>query len=234
MSAQGERNRDMSTSFTGHAVRAALLFVAGACALPAASAATAAGEVVKVVGRASAATAEGELRRLDQGQPINSGDTVITATSSFARIKLSDGGYIVLRPNTRFQIADYHYAEKPEESRSVFSLLKGGFRAVTGLIGQRNHSAVRYRTAVATIGIRGTDLEVIDCTDGCPDLGTQVQQGLYFKVHQGSIDVNDTPFDQGKGGFARMGLDPVKLDFNDPANPLNSDPTPAADPEDCF
>ncbi|MGE3773428.1 MAG: FecR domain-containing protein [Gammaproteobacteria bacterium] len=224
----------MSTSFIGHTMRATLLFVAAAVALPPVYAATAAGEVVKVVGRASAATADGDLRRLDQGQPVNTGDTVITATSSFARIKLSDGGYVVLRPNTRFQIADYHYAEKPEESRSVFSLLKGGFRAVTGLIGQRNHSAVSYRTAVATIGIRGTDLEVIDCTDGCPDLGTNVQQGLYFKVHQGGIAVNDTPFDQGKGGFAQMGIDPVEIDFADPANPLNSDPTPAANPEDCF
>lgn len=225
----------MSTSITGSILRTALLLIVGMLVLPAAAwAATAAGEVVKVVGRVSAATADGDLRRLDQGQPINTGDTIITATSSFARLKLSDGGYVVLRPNTRFQIADYHYAEKPEESRSVFSLLKGGFRAVTGLIGQRNHSAVSYRTAVATIGIRGTDLEVIDCSDGCPDLGTNLQQGLYFKVHQGGIAVNDTPFDQGKGGFASMGADPVEIDFNDPANPLNGDPTPAADPEDCF
>lgn len=231
---QAGRHRDMSTSITGTSMRAALLLILGALVLPAAEAASEAGEVVKVVGRASAATVDGDLRRLDQGQPVNAGDTVITATSSFARIKLSDGGYVVLRPNTRFQIADYNYSEKPEESRSVFSLLKGGFRAVTGLIGQRNHSAVSYRTAVATIGIRGTDLEVIDCSDGCPDLGTHAQQGLYFKVHQGGIDVNDAPFDQGKGGFAQRGVDPVEIDFNDPTNPLNSDPTPAANPEDCF
>lgn len=224
----------MSTSFVGPTMRAAFLIIAGAFAVPAAHAATGAGEVVKVVGRASAATAEGELRRLDQGQSVNAGDTVITATSSFVRIKLADGGYVVLRPNTRFQITDYHYSEQPEESRSVFSLLKGGFRAVTGLIGKRNQHAVSYRTAVATIGIRGTDLEVIDCTDGCPDLGTGTQQGVYFKVHQGGISVDDTPFDQGKGGFARQGSDPIEIDFNDPANPLNSDPTPAADPADCF
>lgn len=224
----------MITSFVGHSLRAALLLLAGAFGFSTAQAATEAGEVVKIVGRASAATMEGDLRRLDQGQPVHAGDTVITATSSFARIKLSDGGYVVLRPNTRFQIAEYNYSEKPEESRSMFSLLKGGFRAVTGLIGQRNHSAVSYRTAVATIGIRGTDLEVIDCTDGCPDIGIEVQQGLFFKVHQGGIDVNDSPFDQGKGGFAGMGVDPVELDFGDPANPLNRDPTPAANPEDCF
>lgn len=224
----------MTRSDFGRITHIALLLAASLGGVHAAEAATEAGEVVKVVGRASAATAEGDLRRLDQGQAVNTGDTVITATSSFARIKLSDGGYVVLRPNTRFQIADYNYSETPEENRSVFSLLKGGFRAVTGLIGKRNRNAVSYRTAVATIGIRGTDLEVIDCSDGCPDLGTNAQQGLYFKVHQGGIDVNDKPFDQGKGGFAMPGDEPIEIDFNDPSNPLNSDPTPAADPESCF
>lgn len=234
MNARAGRDRDMSVSFTGYIARAALLIVCAACALPASAAANAAGEVLKVVGRASVATADGQLRRLDQGHSVASGDTVITATNSFVRIKLSDGGYVVLRPNTRFQLADYRFAENAEESRSVFNLLKGGFRAVTGLIGKRNRSAVSYRTAVATIGIRGTDLEVIDCSDGCPDVGVATEQGIYVKVHQGGISVGDAPFEQGQGGFAPMGSDPIVLDFNDPRNPLNRDPTPAADPADCF
>lgn len=212
---------------------AAAILALGLLCIGAVSAAEEAGKVLKVVGRASAISPEGGLRRLDQGGAVNSGDIVVTAASSFVRMRLADGGYIVLRPNTRFQIADYHFAEKAEESRSVFSLLKGGFRAVTGLIGQRNKAAVSYRTAVATIGIRGTDLEVIDCTDGCADLGRPAQPGLYFKVHQGAVDVGGKPFDQGQGGFMAPGVDPVAVDFADPQNPLNSDPTPAADPDDC-
>jgi hypothetical protein len=184
-------------------------------------------------GTAQAAASAGGLRRLDQGGALNNGDVVVTAAGSFVRMKLSDGGYIVLRPNTRFQIEDYAFADKAEDSRSVFNLLKGGFRAVTGLIGQRNKAAVRYRTVVATIGIRGTDLEVIDCADGCPDLGRPPQSGLYFKVHQGGIDVNGKAFDQGQGGYAPPGGEPLPIDFNDPQSPLNSDPTPAANPDDC-
>jgi FecR protein len=173
-------------------------------------AANQAGEVVKVIGRVSAAATDGDIRALVDGNAVNTGDTVVTSINSFARMKLTDGGYIVLRPNTRFQIADYNYAEKPAENRSVFNLLKGGFRAVTGLIGQRNRGGVSYRTAVATIGIRGTDLEAIDCTDGCPDLGTDVKRGLYFKVHKGAIDVGNLEggereeFDAGKGGIAEL------------------------------
>lgn len=211
----------------------ALLLLAGLLHGGTALAASPAGEVVKLMGRASVISPEGGLRRLDQGGTLNKGDVVVTAAGSFVRMRLSDGGYIVLRPNTRFQIEDYEFADKAEESRSVFNLLKGGFRAVTGLIGQRNKAAVRYRTAVATIGIRGTDLEVIDCADGCPDLGQAPGPGLYFKVHQGGIDVNGKPFDQGQGGYAPPGGEPLQIDFNDPRSPLNSDPTPAASPEDC-
>jgi hypothetical protein len=201
---------------------------------PPVGAQTAAGEVIKVVGQASAATESGDIRQLQPGNPVNTGETVVTAPASFLRMKLSDGAFVVLRPSTRFQIADYKYTDDPAQSSSVFNLLKGGFRAVTGAIGKRNHNAVSYKTAVATIGIRGTDVEAADCTDGCPDLGLKVKRGMYFKVHQGKIKVNEKAFDPGQAGFVAIeGADPVIINFEDPASPLNKDPTPPADPDKC-
>ncbi len=208
---------------------------AAAVAPPVPPAGAPAGEVIKLVGRASAANDEGDIRALQQGNPVNSGETVVTAPASFVRLKLSDGGYIVLRPSTRFQISDYRYTESPTDSRSVFNLLKGGFRAVTGAIGKRNHSAVTYKTAVATIGIRGTDFEVADCSLGCPDLSIKPKRGLYFKVSQGGVAVNDKPYDADQAGYVPPGGgDPHPLAFDDPASPLNQDPTPPADPDKCF
>lgn len=208
---------------------------AAAVAPPVPPAGAPAGEVIKLVGRASAANDEGDIRALQQGNPLNSGETVVTAPASFVRMKLSDGGYIVLRPSTRFQIADYRYTESPADSRSVFNLLKGGFRAVTGAIGKRNHSAVTYKTAVATIGIRGTDFEVADCSLGCPDLSIKPKPGLYFKVFQGGVGVNDKPYDVDQAGYVPPeGGDPHPLAFDDPASPLNQDPSPPADPDKCF
>lgn len=199
----------------------------------AARAAPSAGEVTKMTGRASAATPEGDIRALAQSSPVNSGETVVTSANSFVRMRLSDGAFVVLRPNTRFLIEDYRYAENDSESRSIFSLLKGGFRAVTGAIGRRNRANVSYRTSVATIGIRGTDVEVIDCTDGCPDIDVNAD-GVYFKVHEGGVDVNGQPFEQNTGGYVPPGGGaPESIDFGDPNNPLNKDPTPSANPEDC-
>lgn len=136
-----------------------------------------AGEVVTVAGRAAAATEGGDIRALSKGESVNSGETVVTSANSFVRLKFVDGAYVILRPNTRFHIEDYQVADKPEENRSFFNLIKGGFRTVTGLIGKRNRRGYRVRTSVATIGIRGTDYEVRDCRGDCE------RNGLYFKVH---------------------------------------------------
>jgi FecR protein len=214
--------------------RVRYLGLAAMLCVPLTLAAQQAGEVVKLAGIASAATDDGEVRLLADKSPVNAGETVVTSINSFVRMKLTDGGFVVLRPNTRFHIQDYQYAENAANNRSIFSLLKGGFRAVTGFIGKQNHANVSYRTAVATIGIRGTDLEVVDCSDGCTDAGGNPNQGLYFKVHDGGIDVNGQAFADDTAGFMPPGGTPDLIDFNDPNNPLNSDPTPAADPQECF
>jgi hypothetical protein len=161
-----------------------------------------AGKVVSVAGRAAAATVNGDIRDLGRGGAINTGDTVVTSRNSYVRLKLIDGASVILRPNSRFQIEDYNVAEKEEENRSVFNLIKGGFRTVTGLIGKRNRRGVRVRTAVATIGIRGTNWEMVSCVGGScsgnPD-------GDYYTVYDGGISVtNDAgtlDFDPGDYGY---------------------------------
>jgi len=215
-------------------LRVALLAMLVGGMVPAAPAATAAGEVLKISGRAWAATAAGQIQALAESEGVHSGDTVVTGSNSFVRLKMADGGFIVLRPNTRFLIEDFEYAAGEDSGRSLFNLLKGGFRAVTGAIGRRNHANVSFRTAVATIGIRGTDIEVIDCSQGCPDINVNLKAALYFKVHQGGIGVNGRNFDQNQGGYMPPGGAPENLDFQSPDNPLNADPTPSADPADCL
>lgn len=52
-------------------------------------------------------------------------------------------------------------ATAPAGSRAFFKLLRGGFRAVSGLIGKGSPGDYRVSTPVATIGIRGTDYIVV-------------------------------------------------------------------------
>lgn len=161
-----------------------------------------AGKVVSVAGRAAAATLNGDIRDLGRGGAVNTGDTVVTSRNSYVRLKLVDGASVILRPNSRFQIEDYNVAEKEEENRSVFNLIKGGFRTVTGLIGRRNKRGVRVRTAVATIGIRGTNWEMVSCVGGSCGANPD---GDYYTVYEGGISVTNNSgtldFDPGDYGY---------------------------------
>lgn len=192
-------------------------------------AAAEAGKVVTVAGRAAAATQTGDIRSLGRGGAVNSGDTVVTSSNSYVRMKFIDGASVILRPNSRFHIEDYQVAEKEEENRSFFNLVKGGFRAVTGAIGRRNRSGYRVRTAVATIGIRGTDYSMRTCAGDCgnnPD-------GDYYQVHDGGIFVatdGGGQSDYQAGDFAYVqdpAMTPVSIPEAD-ADPLTDDPLPPA------
>jgi hypothetical protein len=68
-----------------------------------------------------------------------------------------------LQPETTLRIDNYRFERGDDGSeRGFLSLLKGGFRTVTGLIGKRNKANYQVNTPTATIGIRGTEFAVSD------------------------------------------------------------------------
>jgi hypothetical protein len=114
------------------------------------------GRVDFVTGDVTAVSAGGQRRALARGEELSNGDTIVT-NNGRAQIRFADGAYVSLQPDTEFGIKDYRYDGKTDGSeRGFFSLLKGGLRAVTGLIGRINRSAYRISTPTATVGIRGT------------------------------------------------------------------------------
>jgi hypothetical protein len=82
--------------------------------------------------------------------------------------------------------------QKPESA--FFKLVKGGLRAVDGLIGQSEPKNYGVETPVATIGVRGTAFDVRYCGDDCKDeadTSGAPQNGLYTAVSEGSIGVKN-------------------------------------------
>jgi hypothetical protein len=141
---------------------------------PAAAAAVVAARVVLVTGSVTA-TAEGGARTLAAGDAVYEGQTVNVGPNSYANLRFADGGRVLLRPNTEFAVESFRYSG-PEpaagaasvQGTAFFRLVRGGFRAVTGLLGKANRQDYRVTTPAATIGIRGTDYEVQMCTTDCP------------------------------------------------------------------
>lgn len=174
--------------------------VAAACgSLPlAAIGAAKAGKVDFAVGDVVATDGSGSARDLDKGSAIRVGDTIETGTGR-AWLRFKDGGYMSLQPQTTFRVDDYHFEDEEDgNEKSFFSLLKGGIRAVTGIVGKRNRNAYRVTTPVATIGIRGTeylaqlgDSLTVSCGEGICVLTNEsgevelvAGQTIYFKDQQ--------------------------------------------------
>ncbi|MBE0612737.1 MAG: FecR domain-containing protein [Burkholderiales bacterium] len=150
------------------------------------------GTVSQLSGTLSVVKADGSIRILSQKSQVVSGDTVNTQKDSYAQIKFTDGGVITLKPNSSIKIQQFQFkTEEPAKDSFVFGLVKGGLRAVSGLVGKRgNQDAYSLGTATATIGIRGTSYAADDClTTPCPkpNADDNLEPGVYVSVTDGEI-----------------------------------------------
>ncbi|TMI00372.1 MAG: FecR domain-containing protein, partial [Betaproteobacteria bacterium] len=89
-----------------------------------------AGRFLLAVGDVAVARGQAEIRAAT-GTPVQSGDTIRVGPASNAQIRMTDESIVGLRPGTVLRIDAYEYSGQAEP-RSLFSLLKGGFRTVTG------------------------------------------------------------------------------------------------------
>ena len=124
-----------------------------------------AGDVLMVKGAVTATDAEGVARFLGRGSKVNEGDTIATADKSFTVIRFNDKTKTTLRPNTKFVIEKFSFNEG-EKDEAVFDLVRGGLRAVSGLIGKSNPEGFEVKTVATSIGIRGTAWDVRRCEEG--------------------------------------------------------------------
>jgi hypothetical protein len=131
---------------------------------------------------------DGRTRPAGRGTEVDTGDVVRT-NDGRVQMRMTDGAFISLQPNTEFGIKDYRFAGKADGSENaLYSLLKGAMRTVTGLIGRTNRNRYQVATPTATVGIRGTGGLIQVLNDGA----TLVQgtSGIWFLANPaGSIDI---------------------------------------------
>lgn len=211
-------------------------------ALPAQAVDPAAGTVHAVSGsRFEAVQADGRARNLAANGGVREGDLLRTAPDTWARVKFSDGSFVVLEPDSEFKVEQYqHSAQKPDESTGFFSLLKGGLRTLTGLIGKRRPDNYRMRAGTATIGIRGTDYSMKLCSGNrCASLNPVPEDGLYIRVELGgtvTVTSGSPPetitVTGPQGVFVKPGQTPKLMSLSDafPTQQLNQVP---ANPAGC-
>ena len=180
----------MNTPFYGFKAWLGVLAVAVFGMLPLSSAWARAevGRVQFVHGDVQIVGAAGVRRAMLQREAVYEGDTLISAKSGYAQLRMVDDAVIALRPDTVLRVDTYHYhADQHDGSeRGFFFLLKGGFRAITGAIGRNNKLNYLVTTPVATVGIRGTDHEPMYIPPPAPDETAIGEPGVYDLVNAGS------------------------------------------------
>jgi hypothetical protein len=153
------------------AIRAAALALGAA--LAGAAHAQEVGRVTHLQGVAAAHRPGGDPRFLSAGDAIEAGEVVSTSGRGYAVVGLTDGTRMTLRANTTFAVTALSQA--PGQENLAMNLIRGGLRALTGLISKARPDAARLTTPTATVGIRGTEFDARLCGPECRDEGRFVK-----------------------------------------------------------
>jgi len=164
--------------------------------LPALAWAGSVGSITHLSGVLFATRADGTSKLLSVKSEVMEGDTLKTEKDTFARIKFVDNGEVVLRPETVFKVDAYAFNQaKPESDNILLSMLKGGLRSVTGMLGRRSQDRFKMNTAAATIGIRGTHFGALLCNNDCANIptisGHPPANGLHTDTAQGTTIISN-------------------------------------------
>jgi OmpA-OmpF porin, OOP family len=157
---------------------------AASAALPAANVASA-GTVMQVRGEVTVIRAGGSVK-LAEGDNIREGDTISTPVGASVLLQLSDDAKLLVRAGTTVRLTQI-VNDGPVEKRSQFiELTLGALRYVTGALGKLQPQAVRFKTPTASVGIRGTDIDIVYT------IATRSLQpaGTYVRVNTGAVDLN--------------------------------------------
>jgi hypothetical protein len=118
-----------------------------------------AGEAGKLVFVTGQVTVGGAAAKQDRA--VQEGDELATGADGYVYVKTVDGGFLILRPNSKARIAAYHIdAANPANTRVKLELMGGVARSISGSGVKAARQNFRFNTPVAAIGVRGTDFIV--------------------------------------------------------------------------
>lgn len=126
------------------------------CAAP--SMALAAAGSALGVDPAAGAALDGATRTLVVGSDIFIGDLVETGPKGQVQILFDDDTHLVIGPSSSLKIEDYMIRNDGSAGKLVVDMLSGAFRFATGDSAKNRY---QINTPTGTIGVRGTDFDVI-------------------------------------------------------------------------
>lgn len=138
-----------------------------------------AGKIMRVTGKATVSSASNQTKDAAKDDVINAGDTITSSKESQVLIRMKDNSSLLVRADSKIKITAFQFENKPTDNAKT-TVIAGTLRAVSGSIGKGQPDNVKYEAGTATIGIRGTDIEVAIVEEGAKD-----RAGIYNYVYDG-------------------------------------------------
>ena len=134
------------------------------------------------------------------GSRLRAGDEFVSETGSEALVRFDDGARLALRSESRLLVKELKLKGPSAGRQKTIRLLKGGLRYISGKATVKNR--VTFETTTATVGIRGTDIELAISED---PVNTD-PAGTYLKVNTGlatmeAVDGTQVDVDPGQVAF---------------------------------
>ncbi len=155
-------------------------FVIAACLLGIQS--TWAAQLVKVQGVVQVSRG-GQVLSSFEGQRLQEGDVVDTSQDSETLIRFDDGARLVVRAESNISLNQLKLKGPVTNRQKTVKIVKGALRYVSAKATVRRK--VAFITPTSTIGIRGTDIEILVAQEVVQDNNP----GTYLKVNTGIAQI---------------------------------------------
>jgi len=165
------------------------------------------GKVTRASGDPTAISASNQTRKLSKDDAISVGDTIVCGDDCQVMVRMKDNSTTLVRAKSKIKINEFKFDNQPSDAAKT-TLLAGTMRAVSGQIGKGQPDNVKYEAGTATIGIRGTDIELAIIPEGQKD-----RAGIYNYVYDGETLMalntgESSPVEKELTGFAPATLLP--------------------------
>lgn len=134
------------------------------------------------------------------GSRLREGDEFISEPDAEALLRFDDGARLALRPDSRLVVKALQLKGPSEGRQKTIRIVKGALRYISGKATVK--SRVAFETNTATVGIRGTDIEIAVSEDPV----NNDPAGTYLKVNTGlatleAVDGTQVEVDPGQVAF---------------------------------
>ena len=142
--------------------------------------------IAVALGSVTVVGANGQTRPGGKGAPLVNGDTVRTEKGSHAIIAFRDQSKVTVTAESEFKLENVRFTgAKADSGNFVVRVVRGGARALTGLLARSEPKNVQVHMLTAVVGVRGTGIDAmfgLDCV--APD---QCAQGAFVHTWQGVV-----------------------------------------------